>query len=305
MKEAIAFAPGHLTGFFQICTQAEDPLLKGARGSGVSIQQGVKTKVSIEPSIETSYTISINGRMTNEAFVSENVLSRMLSFLEQPYTIQVEHMVEVPLGAGFGSSGAGALTLALAFNEALELGMSEIKAAQIAHIAEIECGTGLGSVFAAMSGGFGVLVEPEPGAPGIGKAIKYNRSDELSVAYLHFGPIATKKALANKKIIKRINELGESYVNRIERELNPKLFMKLSRKFSDYVGIMTPRLKAVLEKADQANVLLTMAMFGEVLFTLIEHEEAGRIIEIFRETAPGYAVNLVPVEEKGAHLILK
>ena len=81
--------------------------------------------------------------------------------------------------------------------------------------------------------------------------------------------------------------------------------MELSRKFSDYVGIMTPRLKAVLEKVDQANIPSTMAMFGEVVFTLIEHKEARRVIEIFKETAPGYAVNLVPVEENGAHLIMK
>jgi pantoate kinase len=60
MKEASAYAPGHLTGFFQICDEPEDPLHKGARGSGASITRGVNTRVQAEPSDRNSFTISID-----------------------------------------------------------------------------------------------------------------------------------------------------------------------------------------------------------------------------------------------------
>ena len=76
-----------------------------------------------------------------------------------------------PSVAGFGSSGGGALSLALALNEAADAGLTRVEAAQIAHVAEIECKTGLGSVFAAERGGFGILTKP--GAPGIGEALSY------------------------------------------------------------------------------------------------------------------------------------
>jgi hypothetical protein len=46
-----------------------------------------------------------------------------------------------------------------------------------------------------------------------------------------------------------------------------------------------------------------MAMFGEVLFSLSEHNEAKQLSEIYREIAPDCEVKLVSVEEKGAHLI--
>ena len=71
------------------------------------------------------------------------------------FEIIVEHHVEVPLGAGFGTSGAAALSLALALNEALSLGLSKIEAAQLAHVAEVECKTGLGTVIAETFGGAG------------------------------------------------------------------------------------------------------------------------------------------------------
>lgn len=300
MREASAFAPGHLTGFFQICDQFEDPLLKGSRGSGVSTTKGVHTRVRAEPAERNSYTVFIDGEETGDAYVSENVLEKMLPILDQPHKIVVEHTLEIPLGAGFGSSGGGAVTLALALNEALDLDMSYIEAARVAHIAEIECQTGLGTVFAVTVGGFGALVKA--GGPGIGEAVMFQGSDELSVVYLHFGPMATKDALSDPTLRGRINELGGSYVDRIKDDLRPDLFMELSRRFTEHVGITTPRLRKVLDAADRGGVPCTMAMFGEVAFSLVTKDEAEGVAEVLREAAPGRGVEVVGIEERGAHL---
>ncbi len=301
MGEASAYAPGHLTGFFQICDEPEDPLHKGARGSGVSISSGVRTRVLAEPSEHHSIAISIGGRVTDDAFVSENVLRRMLQGLEEPHRIVVEHELGVPLGAGFGSSGAGALTLTMALNEALGLGMPVVEVARVAHLAEIECKTGLGSVFAALEGGFGALVRP--GGPGIGEAIRYDRSEELSVVYLHFGPIPTKDALADEGLRRRINELGGRFVDEISRCLTPRRFMELSRRFTDHLGIATPRLRAVLDEAREAGIPCTMAMFGEVAFSLVERDETERVAEFLKGAAPGREVQIARIDNQGARLI--
>jgi pantoate kinase len=175
MREASAFSSGHLTGFFQICDEPEDPLLKGSRGAGFSISQGVLTKVSVKPEDRTSIRIRINGEITNEAVVSKNVAKRMLSMSDDRWRLEIAHQIGVPIGAGFGSSGGGAITLALALNEVLGLDLSYIEAARVAHKSEIECRTGLGTVFAVTQGGFGVLYKP--GAPGIGAALKYSKSE--------------------------------------------------------------------------------------------------------------------------------
>jgi pantoate kinase len=301
MREASAFAPGHLTGFFQICDEPEDPLMKGSRGAGFSIDIGVQTKVLVEPSERDTIIVVMNGNVTGEAVVSENVVRRMLAMAGEPQRVEVTHEIETPIGAGFGSSGGGALTIAMAMNEALGLGLSYVNASRVAHLAEIECKTGLGSVFAATQGGFGVLYRP--GAPGIGESMKYDRSDELTAFCVHFGPISTREALSDMDLRRRINDLGGNFVDEIRGNLGPSRFMELSREFTDYVGIVTPRLKAVLDAADGAGVPCSMAMFGEALFSLVEKDEAGGVAEFYREIVPGRKVGPMSIDERGARLL--
>jgi len=301
MSEASAFAPGHITGFFQICDGADDPLMKGSRGAGFSIDRGVHTRVLVEPADRDAVTVIMNGVVTKEAVVSENVVRRMLSKAEEAMRVEVNHTIQTPIGAGFGSSGGGAITIALALNEALGLGLSYVEAARVAHVAEIECKTGLGSVFAATEGGFGVLYRP--GAPGIGEALKYDRSDELAAVYMHFGPISTSEALSDPVLRRRINDLGGRFVDEIKGDLCSSRFMTLSRRFTDYVGIATPRLRVVLDKADEAGVPCAMAMFGETLFSLVSKDETSKVAEVFKRAVPGHEVNIVKIEEQGAMLL--
>jgi pantoate kinase len=301
MREASAFAPGHITGFFQICDGADDPLMKGSRGAGFSIDRGVHTRVLVEPADRDAVTVIMNGVVTKEAVVSENVVRRMLSKAEEAVRVDVNHTIQTPIGAGFGSSGGGAITIALALNEALGLGLSYVEAARVAHVAEIECKTGLGSVFAATEGGFGVLYRP--GAPGIGEALKYDRSDELAAVYMHFGPISTSEALSDPVLRRRINDLGGRLVDEIKGDLGSSRFMTLSRRFTDYVGIATPRLRVVLDEADEAGVPCAMAMFGEALFSLVSKDETSTVAEVFKRAVPGHEVNIVKIEEQGAMLL--
>lgn len=301
MREASAFAPGHITGFFQICDHPEDPLMKGSRGVGFSIDRGVHTRVLVEPADRDAVTVIMNGVVTKEAVVSENVVHRMLSKAEEALRVEVNHTIQTPIGAGFGSSGGGAITIALALNEALGLGLSYVEAARVAHIAEIECKTGLGSVFAATEGGFGVLYRP--GAPGIGEALKYDHNDELAAVYMHFGPISTSEALSDPVLRRRINDLGGKFVDEIKWDLDPSRFMTLSRRFTDYVGIATPRLRVVLDEADEAGVPCAMAMFGEVLFSLVSKDETSKVAEVFKRAVPGHEVNFAKIEDQGARLL--
>ena len=148
MKETKAFSPGHITGIFQICDQVPNLLQKGSRGAGVSINKGVKTKVIVKPSTKSSFKIRINKIQVKTAKVSEHVLNSFLSRVKGNHEIFVDHDISIPIGSGFGTSGAGALSLAIALNEALSLDLPQIEVAQIAHIAEVKCKTGLGTVIA-------------------------------------------------------------------------------------------------------------------------------------------------------------
>ncbi len=299
MSEAKAFAPGHLTGLFQICTEGNDPLRWGARGSGVSLTRGVTTHVFAEPSDRPLHEVYINDEEMIDAYVSENVLSKYNQYLIEPMHIAIRHTITTPLTAGFGSSGGGALSLSLAFNEALQIGLSSVDAAQIAHIAEIECKTGLGSVFAAVNGGFGVLYEP--GAPGIGKGLLMEDTSDLAVVYVYYGPIHTKEALSNPDLVKKINQLGRTYVDELYKELTAERFMYYSRKFTDHIGLATRRIRDLFKQMDKHQLTFTMANFGEVAFTVQHKEKAEEAVRLLKEF--GEDPVLCSIDEHGARLL--
>ena len=152
---AKAFSPGHITGFFEIPHGSYSHFLhKGSKGAGFSIDTGIATTAYVYESAKTDYRISINGIQTENAEVSSWVVEEYLKLANRPYFVNVDHDVGIPVGFGLGSSGAAALSLSYALNEALDIGLSRTEAAQIAHHAEIACETGLGTVIAEFAGGF-------------------------------------------------------------------------------------------------------------------------------------------------------
>lgn len=301
MKEATAFSPGHITGLFQVFDESEDPLLQGSRGAGVSITQGVTTRVCIKKASKQAINIRLNGKNFKSGMVSQHVLDTLLPCTENIYNVQVDHDVKIPISAGFGSSGASALSLALALNEVLELGLSRIETAQIAHIAEVKCRTGLGTVIAETFGG--LEIREKPGAPGVGKIRQIPLNDNYVVAYLVFGPMFTPKALADKCLRRKINYLGNKLTNKLIGCPNPDNFMKLSRRFAENLGLISNRLRKVLVEADKKGVTSSLTMFGECLFSLVRRENSKDIISIFRKHALSRKYFFVSeIDLKGARL---
>lgn len=302
LKETKAFSPGHITGFFQICDQSSDPLLKGSRGAGVSILRGVTTKVRIEKSAKTSVKFMIKGDATDSALVSEHVVNAFLSRAEGSYKVLVEHDVEVPIGCGFGSSGAGALSLALALNTVLDLNLSQLEAAQIAHISEVECKTGLGTVIAETFGGLEVRVKT--GGPGVGKIESIPVKQDYVVACLNLGSMSTKSILADDTFRKRINEFGGNLVYELVRHPTTRNFMEFSRKFAEHVGLISKRVRAVFEETDGVGLKCSMAMLGETVFSVVKRDRVEEIREIFNRHARSERnVIMTEIDFKGARLL--
>lgn len=303
MKEATAFSPCHITGLFQIFDQSTDPLYIGSRGAGVSLDRGIKTHVKISESPKNSVEIKINGTLSTSAEVSNQVTKSFLSKLtkSQNLKITIEHYVDVPVGAGFGTSGAAALSMALALNEAFELGLSKIEAAQIAHIVEVECKTGLGTVIAETFGGLEIRIKP--GAPGIGEVRQIPVPKDTTVACLTFGSLSTKKLLTDRKTRERINELGGKLVDKLTEEPELSSFMKLSRQFAEHVGLLSKKTKKVLKATDSARFACSMPMFGESVFTLVEHESLEKLVKIYRKYDPDGRIITSKIDFQGARVL--
>lgn len=303
MKEAKAFSPCHITGFFQILDQPANSLHAGSRGAGVSLSRGVETTVKVRKAVKDSLQVRINGSASTSTEVSKHVVDAFLSRFKQMnnFEIIVEHHIEVPIGAGFGTSGAAALSLALALNDVFGLDMSRIDAAQMAHVTEVECKTGLGTVIAEAFGG--VEVRVKPGAPGIGEIKNVPVPKDYVVACLTFGPLPTKKFLTDEETRKRVNEFGGKLVDKLIEEPNVKNFMDFSRQFTEHIGLMTQRIRRILNAADNADFICNMPMFGESVFTLIKQESLEELLQIFRKYSPDEKIIVSEIDFEGARLL--
>ncbi len=302
MREWTAFSPGHVTGIFQIRDQPEEPLRKGSWGAGVSIAKGVTTRVRVKDSARNSFQIRINGKSTKSAKVSEYVINSFLSDVKESYQIIVDHNVEMPIGSGFGSSGAGALSLALTLNEALGRGLSRIEACQAAHIAEVKCKTGLGTVIAEASGG--IEMRTRAGGPGVGEVRNITVSEDHLVTFLSLGPISTRKILTDEKLRQQINRVGRKLLDQLMVEPKPHVFMGLSRQFAEQTGLISPRVRRVLKEADGEGVTCSMAMLGESVFSLVKRNEHTRLLKIFQKYSSSEEnVMVSEIDLQGARLL--
>lgn len=285
MERATSFAPGHITGFFYICDEDADPLRKGSRGAGFSIEKGVTAEVRRLANSEAresnpEISVRINGKPRRDAVVSIEAARLVLARAREKgcdgrgSRITIDEEIEVPEGSGFGTSGAGALSVAYALNELLDGPLSRDECGQAAHCAEINCRTGLGSVIAEAAGG--CEIRREPGAPGIGRVERFARDEEWEAACLTYGPLSTRSMLSDEKTRTRINEAGRSFFAEFLRAPSVAEFLRVSRGFAEATGLISDRVRRIMGRLDDAGLPCGMPMFGEGVFMLFRPEENER-----------------------------
>lgn len=247
---ATAFAPGHVTGLFSV-QHADDPERAGSRGAGVTLSAGVTTRV--EPSEETR--VLLNGRE-----VDVESVHRVVDALDATAVVAAE--TPLPLGAGFGVSGAMALGTALAANDAFAAGRSANDLVAVAHAAEVEAGTGLGDVVAQARGG--VPIRVDPGAPPYGTLDGV--PDAGRVEYVSFGGLSTSEVIGGDT--DQLSAAGERALDGLLERPTLSRFMRLSREFSRDAGLLDGRVADAVEAVTDAGGEAAMAMLGRTVFAL-------------------------------------
>ncbi|PSQ44005.1 sugar kinase [Halobacteriales archaeon SW_7_68_16] len=250
MSSTRAFVPGHVSGFL-VPHHDDDPTAAGSQGAGVTLTDGVA--VAVSPADET--TVVIDGEDVEMAAVE-----RTLSALSVRGRVEVE--TDLPVGAGFGVSGAAALGAALAANAAVGLDLSRNELATVAHGAEVQAGTGLGDVAAMVAGG--IPIRLEPGGP------NENLIDAVParcrVEYRSFGGRDTEAVLAGDT--GAIERAGERALSIVVSEPTVDGLMRASRQFSREADLLTDRVRTAIREVGEVDGTAAMAMFGETVFAL-------------------------------------
>ncbi|MFC7027566.1 pantoate kinase [Halomicroarcula sp. GCM10025324] len=269
--EAEAFVPGHVTGFFTV-DRGEDPTETGSRGGGLALSDGVR--VTIRPAEETR--IELDGER-----VGMDAVERVLDALGA--TARVTATTDLPLGAGFGVSGAMALGTALAGNAAFDRRLSYNELVTVAHGAEVQAGTGLGDVVGQSRGG--IPLRLEPGAPGHNYVDAI--PDRARIEYHTLGELSTADVVDGETA--ELSGAGERALSQVVKEPTLESFMRASRQFSREADLLTPAVWDVVTDVNEAGGDAAMAMLGETVFAL------GTGL-----TDAGYDANVCEVDPAGA-----
>jgi pantoate kinase len=255
-QRATAFVPGHVTAFFS-AHPADDPAAAGSRGAGVTLTDGVTVRVSApDGAADATGTRTIDGEAGSIGAV-DDVLAE-LDALGADVAVETD----LPIGAGFGVSGAAALGAALAANEALDRGRSENDLVRIAHAAEVGRGTGLGDVVAQARGG--VPVRLEPGAPGVGELDGVPAT--ARVEYVTFGELSTEAVLGGDT--DALSAAGADALDRLREDPRLPTLMDAARGFAREAGLLVPEVAEAIDAVDAAGGEAAMAMLGRTVFAL-------------------------------------
>jgi pantoate kinase len=276
---ARAFAPAHISGIFIIDIK-KDPIHSGSMGAGICLEDGAVTKVL--PAKET--TIKINGEVNQAA----TTLSAIRLLTEK--AIFVETTLSIPIGTGFGTSAAGALSTALAVNKALSLDMTINDLAKAAHIAEMKNRTGLGDVAGMISGG--IDIRKHAGIPPVGSIDRILCRNEI-ISWVSFGGISTRMVLSDEMKKKSINKAGRFRLKELIKKPALDNFFRQSCAFAKEIDLMSPQVRDAIEAVEAAGGLASQAMLGDTVFAINDNGSLSEFGDVRKSR----------ISHAGAHLL--
>lgn len=237
-----AFAPGSVTTVFAPPDEGDDR----SKGASMAIEDGVVVEVE-----SGDGGVTVDG--TPAPFEPVEYLLRDLGV-----TASVDVQPTVPLGCGFGASGAATLATALAANERFDLGKDREDLLARAHRAEVEAQTGLGDVFIQDRGG--IITSGGP-------TLDRSTSDER-VEYDSFGTISTSDVLGDEETMARIRRKGEEVLGRLPADTTLAELFPPAWEFARETGLVTDRVAREVAAVRESGGAATMAMVGETVVAI-------------------------------------
>ena len=240
-----AFCPFHITGFFALTSEQKKV---SSTGCGVVIADGAVTEASVGRG-----SVYINRQRVSAP------TTKTVAALLSAKKADISTVLAGPMGCGLGTSGAGALSSALALNELWGLKHSFKSLCDIAQRAEITNKTGVGDVIAQAIGG--VVVRQQ-------NAVYSIPTPPLEISYVVFGPLPTPEILADREKISRINKFGSAALQRLLQKPTFDEFMQVSRQFAYDTELISSKAQDTVEAVEESGGLASMAMLGDAVYAI-------------------------------------
>jgi pantoate kinase len=189
--------------------------------------------------------------------------------------VRVAIDTRLPLGCGFGVSGASCLATAFALNELFGLGKSRPELGMVAHCAEVEHLTGLGDVCGQYHGGCILrLARHQP-------LVAHRVALEPKEVFIRsFGPLATDTVLKDEPTRRAINAAGDRALSKLidfsdGRPMKLHELIAVSREFAEESSLIrSAQVRRALQEVDRSGGFGSMIMLGNGVFANIPFEGA-------------------------------
>lgn len=255
----IAFAPGHISAFFEPVFNNQNMEHSGSRGAGMSISLGATSEISLKPDTRYTILIRINGKQSN-APVTKLALQYLAG--EMPFGITVDTTIDLPISQGFGMSAAGALSASIALANALHLPREY--AIKAAHYAEVHLRTGLGDVIASSFGG--IEIRRKAGLPPWGM-LEHIPGNYPVVVCVIGKKIETVKVLSDPHKVREIAIYGRYCTKKLLEKPSVELLFSLALKFTQRLGLADTAVLQAIEAAN-SHGMASMCMLGNSVFAI-------------------------------------
>lgn len=269
-RKVVVDVPHRISGFFEIVDHKlpknyglDDLLSIGSRGGGPCLSECGLTTIEVDDHGEPgSVKIFINtDDCSDSAKTTRSVLKWMAEDALDGIAITIRHDFPLLMGAGYGSSGSGALGTAIALNVLLEMGLSLNDCGKFAHCAEVENKTGLGTIGGQVRGG--CTISMIPGFP-------FNMASiilppGIKIACATRGGLSTAQMLSDPDIRKNIIESGKTAMANIVDHYTIENFTRIAIEFvnSTWMNFLEQLdLGAVKNVMDTVNSNLPEGILG-------------------------------------------
>lgn len=266
-----AFAPGNISCIFKPII-GKDAEHIGSIGLGFTINEGVLVEVSLSKRTE----IFFNGEKINFPTISHVVDTIITDCHPDNSTIKVDIVTPLPLGCGFGISGASALATAYALSVLLNFKKEFIDLAKIVHVAEVENGTGLGDVVNQYLGGCLLKIKPSYLFEATRIAL-----DGSHIYCRVFSSLETKSIISDISLQKQIEKAADMVIGNIEARKKILLsdIITISKQFAEYSGLLRNyEVKEAIAEIEEKGGFASMIMLGNAVWSSIPFEGAKEYI---------------------------
>jgi pantoate kinase len=286
---ARAFAPAAISTFFAIhdagvdIGENADLSQVGATGGGFTLSKGVHSHATVTHSgNEKKISVTVNGVPRLSGTTTRRALDMMLKKFDVIFSsLELNQFVEVPIGYGFGTSAASALSGALAAARALGLDASTQQIAYFAHAADILSRTGLGTVSAIWQlTGAGIITSP--GAPGVATIEPIPAPANLRVITASISPFTKSRLLSSPELRSRANKFGAQALELVLQDPSMHSLLRAGTLFSSGLGLQSEAVAELIRRAIANGAIgASQNMVGEAVHAVVEEKLVGAIADAF------------------------